>query len=115
MITSSVSDCMVGSRVNVSPTGHESIARSAARVITLSYSRIRSPWKDGSINRRWRRCSSPSSSSTERGPSTGPSGAFASPARNCSCGPRKTCFTTSGSKTITNLGSNSVPIVTTSP
>ena len=32
----------------------------------------------------WMTCSRPSSSSTDRSPSTGPSGALASPARSCS-------------------------------
>ena len=33
---------------------------------------MRSPWKGGSSSLRWRMCSAPSSSSTERSPSTGP-------------------------------------------
>ena len=43
---------------------------------------MRSPWKGGSSSLRSRRCSAPSSSSTERGPTTGPSTALASPARS---------------------------------
>ena len=38
-----------------------------------------------SIRRRWRRCWAPSSSSTERSPTIGPSITLASPARSCSC------------------------------
>ena len=52
---------------------------------------------------------------TDRSPNTGPSRALASPARSCSGGPLKTCFTISGSNTITNRESNSVLMVTTSP
>ncbi len=97
MITSSVTDCMTGSSWNGRPTGSASIARSVASCITVAYSRIRSPWNDGSISLRWRRCSAPSSSNTDRSPSTGPRGAFASPARSRSGGARKTCLTVSGS------------------
>ena len=41
---------------------------------------MRSPWKAGSISLRWRMCSSPSSSSSECGPSVGRRISFASPA-----------------------------------
>ena len=116
MITSSVSDCIVGSSVNGlahrprvdRPVGrachHASRTRASARRGRRAASAA------AGAGARRRRAAAP----TAR-PAPGPSGAFASPARSCSCGPRKTCFTTSGSKTITNLGSNSVPIVTTSP
>ena len=60
-------------------------------------------------------CSPPSSSSTERSPTTGPSTAFASPARSWSGEAWNTRFTSSGSKTITKLESNSVLKETTSP
>ena len=76
---------------------------------------MRSPWNGGSSSLRWRMCSAPSSSSTDRSPTTGPSTALASPARNCSGEPRKTCFTRSGWNTITKPGSNSDRKVTTSP
>ena len=64
---------------------------------------------------RSRRCSAPSSSSTERRPTTGPSTALASPARSWSGEPRNTCFASSGSNTITKHGSNRLRKVTTSP
>ena len=76
---------------------------------------MRSPWKGGSSSLRSRRCSAPSSNSTDRLPTTGPSTAFASPARSCSGEPRNTCFVISGSNTITKQGSNRLWKVTTSP
>ena len=116
MITSSVSDCIDGQqreRLPHRPRVDRPVGRLAA-----SPPRTRASARRGTTaasagagaGARRRRAAAPSAA-----PSTGPSGAFASPARSCSGGPRKTCFTTSGSKTITNLGSNSVPIVTTSP
>src|SRR5512145_2798490 len=59
---------------------------------------MRSPWKDGSISRRWRMCSRPSSNRTELRPISGSSGvAFASPAWKTSGSPVKTSLIRPGS------------------
>ncbi len=114
-ITSSVSACIDGSSVKSRSTGHESIARSAASRIVCSYARMRSPWNGGSSSLRWRMCSAPSSNSTDRAPTTGPSTALASPARSCVGGARNTCFTSSGWKTMTKPESKMLRKVTMSP
>ena len=63
--------CMLSWRRNRSPSGQAATSRSVASVITRSYARIRSPWNGGSMSLRRRRCSSPSSRSSERSPRTG--------------------------------------------
>ena len=72
-ITSNVIACMLGWTGNLVPTGHASSSRSVASRTTSSYARIRSPWKGGSITLRRDRWSAPSSSRSERGPTSGPS------------------------------------------
>ena len=62
---------MLGCTANGRPSGHVASSRAAASRITPSYVRIRSPWNGGSITLRRDRCSWPSSSSSDRAPTSG--------------------------------------------
>ena len=62
---------MLGWTANAVPAGHLSSSRSVASRTTGSYARMRSPWNGGSITLRRERCSAPSSSSSERAPTSG--------------------------------------------
>ena len=103
MITSSVIACISGSAGNARPRGQRAMRSSATSAIVAPYARMRSPWNGGSIMRRWRRCSAPSSRSTEPDPSTGASTMLPSPARSTSGSPENTVLTASGSTVTTSV------------
>ncbi len=66
---------------------------------------MRAPWNGGSSSLRVRRCGRSSSTSTECGPTTGPSTWLPSPACSCAGSPVKILLTSRGSLTTTS-GSN---------
>ena len=81
----SATACSAAARTARRPATSRSRGPSQSRIVS-AWASICRPWKGGSISRRWRRCSAPSSSSTERWPTIGPSRALASPACSWSSG-----------------------------
>jgi hypothetical protein len=100
-ITDNVIACMLGWTAKVWPSGQPSSSRSVASSTTGSYARIRSPWNGGSITRRRDRCSLPSSRSSDRAPTSGPSVTVRPGGRLC---PRSeySARSTSGAEIITS-------------
>ena len=76
---------------------------------------MREPWNGGSISLRWRRCSGPSSSSTDARPSIGRRITLALPACSRAGSPVKTSRTASGWASITQGGSVPILSVKASP
>jgi hypothetical protein len=67
-ITSSVSACMRSCVATGRPFGHDASSSRASEATSGRTARMRSPWKGGSMSRRARRCSSPSSRGSRSGP-----------------------------------------------
>ncbi len=79
-MTSSVIADIRGATGNSVPTGHPAMLSAAISVITAVWRATASRPKGASMSRRRSRCTSPSITSTELGPSRPVSMAFASPA-----------------------------------
>ena len=114
-MTSNVIARILGRSSNGWPTGQRSVSRSVMAAMVASCRRIRSPWKKGSRSLRWRRCSGPSSISTERGPSSGSRIAFSGPVGATEGGAARMPSTSAGSLTMTIAGPNPSRRVTQSP
>ena len=69
-----------------------------------------SPWNGGSIRRRWRRCSAPSSTRIERGPANGSRTVELAPPRSSSGSAAKIRLMSFGSDTST-IGASDQPIL----
>jgi hypothetical protein len=104
---SSVSAFVRGSSANGSPTGQRSTSAAVRSRIVCTRRRTASPWNAGSMSLRARRCSSSSSSRTERGPMTGSRIALPSPAWKRSVGDVKICLTSLASATKTTAPAGS--------
>ncbi len=94
---------MRGQSLNGSPTGQARTSRRASSVIASASSRMRSPWKRGSISLRRAMCSGSSLSITECAPSTGRKARFGTPTPRSSVSAEKTRLTSSGSARRTQV------------